>query len=76
MTRVLNQSDIVLIRSDEHEQHFRNRGSAGFDRRHLPGVPASGMTALFRVQLAFGQAGRGKRLKSPFLPLENSPDVA
>ena len=27
MTRVLNQSDIVLIRSDEHEEHFF-RGSA------------------------------------------------
>jgi hypothetical protein len=27
MTRVLNQSDIVLIRSDEHEKHFF-RGSA------------------------------------------------
>jgi len=40
----------------------RNRGSAGFDRRHLPGVPASGLTALFRVQLAFGQAGSLKRL--------------
>ena len=34
----------------------RNRRSAGFDRRHLPRMPASGLTALFRVQLAFGQA--------------------
>src|SRR3981081_3256277 len=35
----------------------RNRRSAGFDRRHLPRMPVSGLTALFRVQLAFGQAG-------------------
>jgi hypothetical protein len=35
----------------------RNRRSAGFDRRHLPRMPVSGLTALFRAQLAFGQAG-------------------
>jgi hypothetical protein len=54
----------------------RNRRSAGFDRRHLPRMPASGLTALFRVQLAFGQAESLKAaLSRLFLQPENSPDV-
>ena len=54
----------------------RNRRSAGFDRRHLPRMPAPGLTALFGVQLAFRQAGSLKAaLSRHLLRPENSPDV-
>ena len=70
MTRVLNQSDILLIRSDEHEEHFlrgstQTPPSAGAD----PATNRAGHTwgadrdlqTLWSPQLRFDGPGHGPK---------------